>query len=188
MDLTVDFKSFQDKVTASLVNVTRTAGQISNEDLNFHRSSNANLSKALDAQNTRLLRLTNRLLKAATKDSSVPAPKLQNQDDIEDNWRGIVDVIDGLLEKADASLDEFSGVLKRLSPSLQDGTETPPRQSEKPRKIPMIYSNTSIRKPQLDFQQRVNNYDKTPFKPLLRTKPHALVPLEDAIRPGQDGK
>src|ERR1700712_4204164 len=112
MDLTADFKAFQDLVQASLINVTRSATQVSNQDLSFHRSSSEKLSRSLDRQNSHLLRLTNKLLKAATQDTQLKPPSLQDQDGIEDNWRGIVDVVDGLLEKADSSLDEFSGVIK----------------------------------------------------------------------------
>src|ERR1700733_8160056 len=105
MDITADFKSFQEKVQRSLVNVTKTAGQLSAEDLSFHRSSSGKLSKSLDAQNARLLQLTNKLLKAATKDTQIAPPKLRNQEEVEDKWRSTVDVIDDLLEKYDACLD-----------------------------------------------------------------------------------
>ena len=183
MDINADFKSFQDKVQQSLVNVTKTAGQLSAEDLSFHRSSNRKLSKSLDAQNTRLLQLTNKLLKAATKDTQISPPKLRNQEEVEDKWRTTVDVIDDLLEKSDACLDEFTGIIKRLSPSLQDGTATPTRAKETALKIPSIFSTYVMPKPQLHFQRPIANHDTAKFKPLLQTKPHATVPLEESIRP-----
>src|SRR5205814_1896657 len=97
MDIATDFKAFQEKVQTSLVNVTKAAGQLSAEDLSFHRSSSGKLSKSLDAQNARLLQLTNKLLKAATKDTQIAPPKLRNQEEVEDTWRSTVDVIDDLL-------------------------------------------------------------------------------------------
>ena len=181
MDVAADFKSFQDRVTASLVNATRTSGRISSEDLSFHRSSNAKLSKSLDAQNARLLQLTNRLLKLATKDSQIPPPKLHSSDEVEDKWRNVVDVIDDLLEKSDACLDEFTGVIKRLSPSLRDGAATPPTARDRTQRIPILSSNTTIPKPQLKFLNLVANHDTAPFKPLLQSKPHASVPLDESI-------
>lgn len=44
-------------------------------------------------------------------------------------------------------------------------------------------------KPQLKFETRVNNFDMSPFKPIIQTKPHAIVPLEDSIRlvPNEEG-
>ncbi|KIW88936.1 uncharacterized protein Z519_10420 [Cladophialophora bantiana CBS 173.52] len=179
MDLTADFKSFQDLVQASLINVTRSATQVSNQDLGFHRSSSDKLSRALDRQNAHLLRLTNKLLKAATQDTPLKPPTLQNQDSVEDDWRGIVDVVDGLLEKADSALDEFSGIIKPQDPARQ-GADPSPR----PTKTGLGFQRSAasnLQKPQTHFHRQVNNSDPTPFKPLLQTKPHAIVPLEQSI-------
>lgn len=184
MDIATDFKAFQEKVQASLVNVTKTAGRLSAEDLSFHRSSSSRLSKSLDAQNARLLQLTNKLLKAATKETSLAPPKLHNQEEIDDKWRNTVDVIDDLLEKSDACLDEFTGIIKRLSPSLQDGTATLPQARETSRKLPSIQATHTIPKPQLQFQRPPTNHETACFKPLLRSKPHAIVPLDKSIGPG----
>jgi exosome complex exonuclease RRP6 len=184
MEIVTDFKAFQEKVQTSLVNVTKTAGQLSAEDLSFHRSSSSKLSKSLDAQNARLLQLTNKLLKAATKDTQIPPPKLRNQEEVEDKWRSTVDVIDDLLEKSDACLDEFTGIIKRLSPSLQDGAAAPPKAKENSQKVPSIYSTHLMPKPQLHFQRPIANHETAYFKPLLLSKPHATVPLEESIGPG----
>lgn len=183
MDLTADFKAFQDLVSSSLVNVTRSAGQVASQDLSFHRSANETLSRSLDRQNVHLLRLTNKLLKAATKDTPIKAPSLQSQDDVDDNWRRIVDVVDGLLEKADSALDEFSGVIKRQSP-MQSGASSPV-----PSKSVRGFDNWShmnMTKPQKQFNVKPNNHETSPFKPLLKTKPHATVPLQESIAEGDD--
>ncbi|EXJ59721.1 hypothetical protein A1O7_03867 [Cladophialophora yegresii CBS 114405] len=184
MDLTADFKAFQDLVQSSLINVTRSATQVSSQDLSFHRSSSEKLSRSLDRQNAHLLRLTSKLLKAATRDTQLKPPALQGQDDVEDNWRGIVDVVDGLLEKADSALDEFSGVIKPQSPTRQD-TESPG-----PAKNAFgvqRWAKDNIPKPQTTFERQVNNSDDTPFKPLLQTKPHATIPLEESVGNAETG-
>lgn len=184
VDLAVDFKSFQDKVSSSLVNATRTAGQISSEDLGFHRSSSSRVSKSLDEQNARLLRLTNKLLQAATEDSNLTTPRLADTDSVDDNWRKIVDVVDDMLEKADASLDEFSGVIKRFSPTPQDATSKPPPRGKGKREVPNIFQNASMPKPQRLFDVKPNNYETKPFRPLLKTKPHAIKSLVDSVGEG----
>ncbi|OAL38717.1 hypothetical protein AYO20_01923 [Fonsecaea nubica] len=179
MDLTADFKSFQDLVQASLINVTRSATQVSNQDLGFHRSSSDKLSRALDRQDAHLLRLTNKLLKAATQDTPLKQPTLKDQDSIEDNWHGVVDVVDGLLEKADSALDEFSGIIKPQDTTPQDADPSP-----RPTKTGLGFQRWAagnMQKPQAFFDRQVNNSDPSPFRPLLQTKPHALVPLEDSI-------
>ncbi|KAJ9620677.1 exosome nuclease subunit [Knufia peltigerae] len=182
VDLTADFKSFQDQVQSALVNVTRTAGRVSNEDLGFHRSSSEKLSRALDRQNAHLLRLTNKLLKAATTDTSIKPPTLQSPDGIDDNWRRVVDIVDDLLEKADSALDEVSGVIKRHSPSLKEGDA--PSQNAK---LARDRFSHVMQKPQVHFEKKVNNHETKPFKPLLRSKPHAKVPLEECVGEEQSG-
>jgi exosome complex exonuclease RRP6 len=172
-------------ILASVVNVTRAAGTLSRNDLKFLQSSNEQFSHNLDRQSTQLLRLTNKLFKAATQDTTIKTPHLKTQDDIEDNWRSIVDVIDDLIEKADASLDEYTGAIKRLSPSASDNNQVPPRSSPYARFAASHVMPVPVReKPQLFFTRKVNNYEKAPFKPLLRSKPHAVVSLEESIGDG----
>ncbi|PWY92573.1 hypothetical protein BO70DRAFT_327811 [Aspergillus heteromorphus CBS 117.55] len=184
MDSATDFPPFQQRVQSSLMEVTRTAGQLSAQDLDFHRSSNAEVSDALDEQSLRLLSLTSSILKAATIGTDVSAPTLGDEDSVEDNWRGVVDVIDALLEKADACLDEFTGVIKKLSPSQQDQAAAKAAKKSAA-KFPTVYDYgpSKIPKPQLLFEHPADNTDTSPFKPLLRSKPHAIVSLEDSIKP-----
>jgi exosome complex exonuclease RRP6 len=186
MVLTTDFKPFQDRVTSSLLDVTRTAGQISAEDLSFHRSSNVSLSRSIDAQNSRLLQLTQKLLKAATSTgSNISPPRIQDVEEVDDNWRGLVDVVDDLLERADACLDEYTGVIKRLSPAAQDGAMTPSAPKDgKSKAFPSIFSVRQLAKPQLLFEKSHPNDEEAPFKPLLRTKPNCIVGLGESIGAG----
>ena len=119
MNLHTDFKTLQDVVSSALVSVTRTATKISAEDLGFQRSLDPTFADTLDKQNARLLVLAERLLANAASGSEVVGPKLHDADAIDSSWRGVVDVVDSLLEKADTSLDEYTGVVKRLSPSYE---------------------------------------------------------------------
>ena len=178
MDPTKDFKGFQDQVTSKLVQTTRTTGQLASEDLKFLRSWNRELSDALDEEGKRILSVTSSLLK--TSSSTRAAPVLQDEESVEDNnWRGVVDVIDALLEKADACLDEFTGVIKRLSPSQEArfaGRKVRP-------KFPTVYDYgpSKIPKPQAEFLRPVDNTDGIHFRPVLRAKPHAIVPLDKSL-------
>ncbi|KAL3475021.1 ribonuclease H-like domain-containing protein [Aspergillus californicus] len=190
MDPATEFTPFEQRLTSSLVQVSRTVGQVPYDDLSFHRSSNAEVSEALDEQSGRLLSLTSSILKAATAGTDVSAPVLSDEDSIEDNWRGIVDVIDALLERADACLDEFTGVIKKLSPSLQDTDGEKKPAARKDQNFPTIYDYgpSKIPKPQLKFERQVDNTGTSPFKPLLKTKPHAIEPLEKSLIPLPDGE
>lgn len=174
------FSPFQDKLKTALVQVTRTVGQLSSEDLNFHRSSSAEFSESLDEQSARIIALTSAVIKAATAGGETTKPVLQDEESIDDNWRDVVDVIDSLLEKADACLDEFTGVIKKLSPAQEDQTPV----VKKGPSFPTIYDYgpSKIPKPQLEFEHKPDNTDMGPFKPLLKSKPHAIVPLENCLK------
>lgn len=110
----------QEQVQAALVSTTRSAGQISSEDLSFQRSLNPDVGEALDEASGRLLALSTSLLKSAASISELRAPALEDADDVENNWRSVVDVIDSLLEKTDTCLDEYTGMIKRKDQPTPD--------------------------------------------------------------------
>lgn len=180
------FQELRAGISSALVNTTRTAGQISNEDLAFQRSINPQVDRLLQEQNRRLLALVRDLNKSATAGTDTVPPSLNNVELVDDGWRGIVDVIDNLLEKADACLDEFTGVIKKLTPGQQNESATATA------KRPLAkheYRTQNILKPQRLFHKVPKNDEDTPFKPLLRSKPNATVSLEESLvtTPGPDG-
>ena len=113
MSLSQDFKSVQERIQAALVKATRTANQIASEDLGFQRTLDRSIGEQLDGASSRLLHLSNVLLETTGKPRGLTAPSLDDVDDIDLRWRSIVDIVDSLLEKADTSLDEYTGLLKR---------------------------------------------------------------------------
>jgi len=175
-----DFKSLQDSITANLVNTTRTAGQIAGEDLAFHRSSDPSIAPLLNQENGRLLALARRLLTSAATGSEISAPGLPDADAVDDNWQGIVDVVDNLLEKTDSALDEYTGVIKKFTPSQRS---TPTLVTARKTLNAQQHKTQDIPKPQLRFHKIPDNKEITAFKPLLRAKPHAIVPLKESIEP-----
>ncbi|KAF7929855.1 uncharacterized protein EAE97_009452 [Botrytis byssoidea] len=173
---TQDFKSLQDEVQAALVTTVKTAGYIASEDLGFHRSLNPEVGSALDEQNARLLALANQLLKSAASVSGIQVPILEDVDDVDNNWRGVVDVVDSLLEKTDTCLDEYTGIIKR-----KQGEETSATMKSQKQPLDNSLRTQNLVKPQLAFEVKPNNEDTSPWLPLLKTKPHAKVSLEDSL-------
>ncbi|KAF1956510.1 hypothetical protein CC80DRAFT_59277 [Byssothecium circinans] len=174
------FKTLQDSISAALVSTTRSSTRISGADIAFQRSLDPDVGTALDAQNARLLQLAQRLLENAAASSDAVGPKLPDVDAIDANWRGVVDVIDSLLEKADTSLDEYTGVVKRLSPGADQAAK-----DVKPRPSIGVLSK-HIPKPQLYFEHMPKNNEAGGFLPLLTTKPHAKIPLEECLKTFKD--
>ncbi|KAG8624517.1 hypothetical protein KVT40_007584 [Elsinoe batatas] len=185
MDTNTDSASLLESISSSLLAVTRSANALAAEDLDFHRSLDPSIGIKIDQQNARLLSLADRLLGNAASGSEVVRPRLTDADAVDENWKAIVDVLDSLLEKADTSLDEFSGAVKRLSPTR----EQTPTSTPKPSKIAQALKSKDITKPQLTFNTVPANDDTAPFRPLLQEKPHAIVPLEESAQEyeGEDG-
>nr|POE64875.1 exosome complex exonuclease rrp6 [Quercus suber] len=180
MDGPTDFAALQSAISSALVAATRTTSQLASEDLNFHRSLDSSFATSLDAQNARFLSLAERLLGTATANSEiVRPPRLTDVEAVETNWRQVVDVVDSLLERADIALDEFTGAVKRLSPGASAGVDShagkvAPRGS----RIAAALQSQNIEKPQLLFENVPTNREKD-FRPLLKSKPHAIVPFEE---------
>ncbi|KAF1843976.1 exosome complex exonuclease-like protein Rrp6 [Cucurbitaria berberidis CBS 394.84] len=171
------FKTLQAEISQALVATTRSASRISSADITFQRSLNPEVGTQLDAQNARLLHLAQRLLENAASSSDAVGPKLPDVESVDANWKGVVDVIDSLLEKADISLDEYTGVVKRLSPIGEQA-------AVKPR--PNIAEKKIIPKPQLNFEHVPKNDETGGFRPLLASKPHAKVSLENCMKKFKD--
>ncbi|PSN62482.1 hypothetical protein BS50DRAFT_120014 [Corynespora cassiicola Philippines] len=176
------FTTLKDAIKTALVSTTRSAAAISAADLAFQRSLNPQVGTALDAQNARLLHLAQRLLENAAASSDAVGPKLPDAEAIDSNWKGVVDVIDSLLEKADTSLDEYTGVVKRMSPGSEQAPATvTPRTTRA-----SLAASKHIAKPQLLFDHVPRNNETGAFRPLLTSKPHAKVSLAESLTPFKD--
>ncbi|KAL9602978.1 MAG: hypothetical protein Q9219_001503 [cf. Caloplaca sp. 3 TL-2023] len=172
------FKELKDEVSSALVSTTRIVGQIANEDLAFQRSINPGIDRLIDEQSQRLLSLVRNLNRTATAGTETVPPPLNNVESVEDGWRGIVDIVDNLLEKADACLDEFTGVVKKLTPNSQgDAAATDAKRPLAKHE----YRFQNLPKPQRLFRTAPKNDETTPFKPLLQRKPNAILPLEESL-------
>lgn len=173
------FKAIRDTISSALAAVTQTTRQLTDEDLPFHRSANPRLATLLDSQSSKILTVAQALAKVAAAGTTVTAPRLQDVDSVEDGWQDIGDLIDHLLENADACIDDYQGAIKRLSPSREAKIPVDPP-ARNTFAMAKAGNGVDIPKPQLLFAKRPVN-GEPPFKPLLRTKPHAILPLEECI-------
>ncbi|KAM5351832.1 hypothetical protein ACJ41O_004555 [Fusarium nematophilum] len=185
MEPSHDFKSLQESVQKSLVSTVKTVNRIAAEDLGFQRTVNPDVGQQLEDRTARILDLSTRLLHSAGRACGVRAPKLEDVEDIEMNWRGVVDVVDSALEKADTALDEYTGLVKRKEPPVPDSTT----KSKRPKSTNKVIRNANISKPQLLFERQPDNFPSSPWKPILTSKPHAKLSLEESLNtaPNESG-
>ncbi|KPM44298.1 Exosome complex exonuclease rrp6 [Neonectria ditissima] len=177
MEPTQDFKSLQESVQKSLVSTVKTVNRIAAEDLSFQRTANPEVGQQLEDRSARLLELSTRLLQSAGRACGIKAPKIEDAEDIEMNWRGVVDVVDSVLEKADTAMDEYTGLVKRKEPPVADSATKPKRAKSTAK----VIRNANISKPQVTFERQPDNFPTSPWKPILTSKPHAKVSLKESL-------
>lgn len=111
-----EFRSVKENLQASLVSTIKSVNRVAGQDLSFQRTVHPEVDERLNKSIEQVLNLTNRLLKAAPKPGRDSAPQLEEAEDIDLNWRRIVDVVDATFERADVALDEYTGLIKRKEP------------------------------------------------------------------------
>lgn len=178
MDLARDFAAAQESISQALVGATRAVARVSAEDVSFHRSLDPDVGTEADRQSSRLLALSQRLLQRATSSTGSSRIELTDAESIDNNWRAVVDAADTLFERADTCLDEFTGLVKQATPREDAGSPASGGRQPRPKNT---YRTTNLPKPQLLFDTKPLNHETEPFKPFLRSKPHASVLLEKSL-------
>jgi exosome complex exonuclease RRP6 len=186
MDPTQQFKALQESVQTALVTATRTVNGLANEDLQFQRTAHPSVGNHLDDKTQRILDLANSLLKSAGEVTGQKVSALEDTDDVDIQWRGIVDNIDGLLEKADTSLDDYTGLIKRKDAPTPEGGRDSKRTKPTNERLDWSLMRANILKPQEIFEKPPDNFNTAPWKPVLTQKPHARVPLKQSLAQGTD--
>ncbi|CCX17119.1 ribonuclease H-like domain-containing protein [Pyronema domesticum] len=184
-----EFSQFQDGIFGALMPTVKAIGTLAAGDIDFQRSSDGEFAKAADATGARILELANLLLKSAALGGDIDSPVLKEEDDVDTKWSGIVDVADFLLERADTSLDEYTGAIKQKNPEpLPGAAKAQAKQLSRSQQKAQSYwasanswSTKHLNKPQLLFDVKPNNFDDSPFRPLLVTKPNAKIPYEKSF-------
>ncbi|KAJ4293007.1 exosome nuclease subunit [Collariella sp. IMI 366227] len=181
MESSQDLKPLRDAVQSALVTVTRSVNSLANEDLQFQRTVHPSVAMRLDKNTDHMFKLASGVLKSAAGLTAQREVRLDDADDVEIQWKGVVDVIDSLLEKADTCLDEYTGLIKRKDAPTAEAGRDLKRPKSTTERLDWSLKRANILKPQNAFERKIDNLDSGPWKPLLTGKPHAQVPLEKSL-------
>jgi exosome complex exonuclease RRP6 len=99
-------------VQSAALTTTRLAATTLPPDIEFHRSIHVSFAAELDLLSTRVLRLTNRLVRLAgsVESNTVERSTLDGEEDVLDGFKSlIVDPVDRLFERTDMCLDDYLG-------------------------------------------------------------------------------
>ncbi|CAN6667679.1 exosome complex exonuclease Rrp6p [Trichomonascus vanleenenianus] len=184
----------QKQAFSALVSTIRTSSQLAGQDIGFFKTLDDGLLRNSQACGDRLLDLANRLIQVSTQNKD-EVDELENTESITENWRDISSVLDGLFEKTDIALDQLKPGKNKAGIEIK--TSEPgagpkgnmqyldAKEGSGPDKKVVTHSK-ALDKPQVRFKRPVNNSLEDPFKPLLTSKPNALVPLEESVKLVQD--
>ncbi|KAI8061041.1 ribonuclease H-like domain-containing protein [Gongronella butleri] len=180
-DPVADFEAYQKSLFRALVSASNAANSIKHEDIGFYRSLDRDFATDLDQASATLLSTANELtnhtaLDVGHDDTNV---NIEDIDDINDRFFGVIDVVDSLFERVDLTLDELAGRTRNtdVSEFASRGVTQLSTTSENGSKLEYKLLNANIVRPQLRFTDKVDNATLTPFVPKIKEKPNALVPL-----------
>jgi len=90
------YPEWQGKLLKLLVTTTKAASSVGSHDVSFERSIDPQFNSSIDNVLDRMLSLSNRLLKFG----GLREEEFEDEEDLENRWSQVVDVLDGLLERA----------------------------------------------------------------------------------------
>ncbi|KIK48040.1 hypothetical protein CY34DRAFT_21042 [Suillus luteus UH-Slu-Lm8-n1] len=187
MILSSTFPDYATSVQSAALTTTRLAATTLPPDIEFHRSIHVSFAVELDSLSTRVLRLTNRLVRLAgsAESSTLGRGTLDDEEDVLDGFKSlIVDPVDRLFERTDMCLDDYLGRKKDPAitvPALPNQSNNSSKRPTAPRGRldPALQHASHLPKPQLLFNTKVDNRNESPYIP-ARTLEHkwcARVPL-----------
>jgi exosome complex exonuclease RRP6 len=91
-----EYPEWQGNLLKLLVATTKSASTIASHDISFERSVDKDFNDSWLSVTNRLLGLSNRLLEY----TGSQVEGFEDEDDLDNRWYSVIDVVDSLLEKA----------------------------------------------------------------------------------------
>lgn len=185
------FDALLEKFAPDLKNLIRYSSAINAKDINFYKSLDPNIRDTANSIDSDILDTMNELLGSVasiSNDSTESRFKLGS-----DHENNIVlsNVLDTLLERVELNLDNHYKAKKNKhynitqqsqnqSESAENDGYTYLDKSDNGERLP-VKSNNTMDKPQEKFTTAVDNFETTPFRPLIKFKPNAIKSLEESL-------
>lgn len=158
-----------EQLLSKVVGTVRASASLAAQDVDFYRSLDKGVAKSLDKTSNELVGMINSTLLCIDQNSKLLEG---GKEKLEDSCKDFSNLMDNLFEKSDRSLDTLKGRAPDRKAAALMYLDDAARGDMIPTK--------RIIKPQLRFKKPIDNTETHPFKPLLRSKPHALRPLSDS--------
>ena len=166
---------FVSKLMASIMKLTAASNVLpSTNDFEYHVSTDPLFLPAAQKISIDLLKIIHDLIRFVNP--SIPLPSLaESYEDTSILYEAVVETLDNMLESSDLLLDALDPALQNKLSSSSSLAIT--AVSTDRNRLSRSSSSLDIPKPQLNFMHEIENSRDHPFYPKIRSKPHALVPL-----------
>lgn len=177
-----------------LKNLIRYSSAVNAKDISFYKSIDPAIKeKANDISSEITDTMNDMLMSALTVSTDDTADfKFKVNSETENN-QVLSNVLDTLLEKVEINLDNHYKAKKnkhhqllnsnqRSSNTADDGYTYLDQNEDVSSSSTVPRGGANMEKPQTKFLDPVNNFETTPFKPLIKFKPNALKPLQESLQ------
>lgn len=160
--------NYSTNILPKVVETIKASSIVAAQDVKFHSSIDRQLGQRFETSAKSLLDLANNLLKQMNPNYDKVTP--------DDNclslssWKNIEDTLDVSFESVEYIMESMKTLQK--GKSLLSSLET---------ENSYDFKSVNIEKPQLHFKDVLDNFDTQPFRPKLKSKPNAKMPLREVL-------
>jgi exosome complex exonuclease RRP6 len=181
-----------------LKNLIRYSSAVNAKDISFYKSIDSSIRDTANDINSELIDSMNDILMSALTVSNDNTENLRFKDDFEqENNQILSNILDTLLERVEINIDNHYKAKKNkkyaksiVNTPVQSGDEytyldksdasNTNNNNTNYNNIPK--SNSNMEKPQSKFLNKIDNFETSPFKPLINIKPNAMQPLNESLQ------
>lgn len=182
-----------------LKNLIRYSSALNAKDISFYKSIEPSIKDKAEFINRQLVDIMNELLMSSTtisNDLNSEDWRFENDSELENN-QIMSNILDSLLEKVEINIDNHykqrkyekvyqnkNNKLQINSNQIEDGyTYLDPNENTNLTSTNIVpKGNANMIKPQSKFLKSVNNFETSPFKPIIEFKPNAIKSLQDSLK------
>ncbi|KAM9972782.1 hypothetical protein ACTFIR_012151 [Dictyostelium discoideum] len=171
-------EQFSKQLFGGLVQAAKLSNNLPSEEDYSYYETFPEFKLKMNSLGKRLLNLAQNFVHSENPKSDLSLTDTNDVDDLSDRFSGIVDIVDGMIDKVDKTIDPKYN--QNQTNIFISSTVQPGNNKKAGNEINMFYGNNIVR-PQHKFEDPFDN-NNFPFLPKIRSKPNAMVELDEVFK------
>ncbi|KAM9971238.1 hypothetical protein ACTFIW_011214 [Dictyostelium discoideum] len=171
-------EQFSKQLFGGLVQAAKLSNNLPSEEDYSYYETFPEFKLKMNSLGKRLLNLAQNFVQSENPKSDLSLTDTNDVDDLSDRFSGIVDIVDGMIDKVDKTIDPKYN--QNQTNIFISSTVQPGNNKKAGNEINMFYGNNIVR-PQHKFEDPFDN-NNFPFLPKIRSKPNAMVELDEVFK------